>query len=402
MSWPLIRLKSPFAVLRGRRGAVLVFVAVALVPLLGITGLAMDGARAYIARANLSRALDAGALAAARVIRAGQDAAAAEAYAIAAANGVVQGANGTSLSLSFGTTEDGETTVAMSGTIPVPTLFMRVLGYDEVTVASVAEATVPPIDLVLVVDRSGSLADQGAWGPLQQAVRNFIRLFDEDIDQMGMTSFQVRAENTVLLQGAFQGVMTSAISSMNSAGDTNTGEGLRLAFEQFHLPAVRENAAQVVVFFTDGRPTAFRGEIEGQDRVIAVRPPESGLIRGYFNSPDNLPMDELVTPSGCAYVPQCFGWTEFPVRTEAKDRGVQMANEIRAAGITIYSIGLGNPAATEPILVPDMDYLRLLANVEGVSHPGQPKGQAYFAPSPSELEQVFRNVAEDLLVRLSR
>ena len=243
---------------RDRRGAVLVFVTVGAFVLLGLAGLALDGGLAYLTRAKLSRAVDAGSLAAARTLRQGKKNAETEAYAIAAANGVSVG-GATTMSLEFGTNAKLQHTVLMRAHRTIPLLFSRVLGHTEMTIGAVAEATVPPIDMVLVVDRSGSLENQKAWKPLQDAVKDFVKLFDDDLDQLGMTSFQVRANNEVLLSHKFKGPITAGISGMNSAGDTNTGEGLRLAFEQFQQPNVRPGAAKVAVFFTDGRPTAFRG-----------------------------------------------------------------------------------------------------------------------------------------------
>jgi hypothetical protein len=70
------------------------------------------------------------------------------------------------------------------------------------------------------------------------------------------------------------------------------------------------------------------------------------------------------------------------------------------AAVTL--IGLGNPKASDPILQPDLDYLELLANVDGVADDNQPRGRSYFAPSASELQGVFDQVARDLLVRLTQ
>lgn len=387
---------------RGERGAVAVIVALAMVPLLGMVGLALDLGRAYVVRANLSRAMDAAVLGSARVLRQGRDAAEQEAFAIAAANGVVQGRDGVDLALSIGTNAEGHSTVSMQGNVVVPTYFMRVLGYNSLPVASVAEAVVPPIDLVLVVDRSGSLEAQGAWEPLRDAATRFVRFFDNRIDQMGLVSFQVRANIEAPLDFQFTGPLTSAMATMNSAGDTNTGEGLRLALEQFQLPNVRDHAAKVVVFFTDGRPTAFRSTIGGSDRVLAVRTYQAGDIRGYFNDPDGIAMDALAPPSGCNGAVMCFEWNETSARDRARQDGLDVANQIRSQGVSIFTIGLGNPTAGDPLQTPDLAYLEELANVNGRANPDQPRGQSYFAPSPAELEAVFRNVAQDLLVRLSR
>ena len=48
-----------------------------------------------------------------------------------------------------------------------------------------------------------------------------------------------------------------------------------------------------------------------------------------------------------------------------------------------------------------MGYLRELANEDGVANGDQPKGRAYFAPTAAELDDVFKAVAQDILVRLS-
>ena len=391
-----------FSLLRGRRGAVLVFVTIGTFILLGISGLALDGGLAYLTRAKLARAVDAGSLAAARTLRKGQRNAEIEAYAVAAANGVTI-AGATTMSLEFGTNAKLQHTVLMRARRTIPLLFSRVIGHREMTIGAVAEATVPPIDMVLVVDRSGSLEAQKAWVPLQNAVKDFVALFDDDLDQLGLTSFQVRASDEVLLSHKFKGPITGSVSGMNANGDTNTGEGLRLASEQLKLPNVRPGAAKVVVFFTDGRPTAFRGNLGGADRVIAVNTIDDNKLRGYFDDPMSIPMNKSPVPNGCAGTASCFGtWTEESVRDQARKNGVAAAEAIRASGAFVYTIALGNPGAADPMLQPDLGYLEGLANVDHKTHPSQPAGRSYFAPSADQLDNVFKELAKDLLVRLSR
>jgi Mg-chelatase subunit ChlD len=391
-----------FRFLGNRRGAVLVFVTVGALAMLGMAGLALDGGLAYLTRAKLSRAVDAGSLAAARTLRQGQKAAETEAFAVAAANGVILG-GATTVTIQFGTNAKLQQTVLMRARRTIPMLFARAVGKKEMTIGAVAEATVPPIDMILVVDRSGSLETQKAWVPLQNAVKDFVKLFDDDIDQLGMVSFQVRANDEVLLTHKFKGPITSGVSGMNANGDTNTGEGLRLASEQLKLPNVRPGAAKVVVFFTDGRPTAFRGELGGADRVIAVNTIDDNKVRGYFDNPPSIPMDKSPKPNGCAGVATCFGtWTEASVRDQARKNGVASADAIRATGAFVYTIALGNKGAADPLLQPDLPYLEGLANVNKKTNPTQPAGQSYFAPTADDLGKVFQQLAKDLLVRLSR
>jgi len=386
---------------RNERGAVIALVAVSLVVLLGIAGLALDAGRGYLTRAQLARAVDAGVLGGARTLRQGNAAATRRAQEMAALNGA-SAATLASFSMTFSQTPEGEQAVSLTAERRVPTMLMRVLGVDSMTVRASAEARVPPVDLVLVLDQSGSLGDMGAWDDLQDAALEFTQNFDESLDQLGMTSFQLRGTERVFLQHDFLGPVQTQIMGMHSAGDTNPGEGLRLALEQLTGPSVRERSAKVVVFFTDGRPTAFRGDINGQDRMMAVSRVQTGSVRGYFDDPDNLPTDASASPDGCGGSSSCFGWNENAVRQKAGDEGLAMADAIRSQGIYVYSIGLGNPAASNPLEQPDLDYLAAVANVDGQTNPNQPRGKAYFAPSSMELRAVFEQLAEDLLVRLSR
>ena len=73
-----------------------------------------------------------------------------------------------------------------------------------------------------------------------------------------------------------------------------------------------------------------------------------------------------------------------------------------AVGEDVYTIGLGNPLAASELARPDMAYLASLANEHGKVNSEQPSGKTYFAPSAEDLASVFRQVAADLIIRLSR
>jgi Flp pilus assembly protein TadG len=385
----------------GERGAVLVFTAITMVALLAFLGLALDTARGYVTRARLSRAVDAAALGGARALRQGQNVATARAQALAAANGV-SASGGASLSISFGVNAEQENTVHVSASQTVPTLFMRILDHNSMTVGSQALAAVPPLDIAFVLDQSGSLATEGVCDDMQDAARNFVDRFSDEIDQMGLVSFQVMAANHFMLNKPFRSSVKSKIGQISCVGDTNSREGLRFGYNQLKLPNVRPRAAKVLVFFTDGRPTAFRGTVSGQDRLVAVYTTISNRVRGYFNTPDSWPINQVANPpSGCKDVTSCFGMNENAVRTRARTDALAMAQTARQDGFVIYSIGLGNPNNPNPILVPDMDFLRQIANESGVVSGSQPQGKAYFAPTGAQLDGVFQEVADQILVRLA-
>lgn len=383
--------------IRNDRGAVLALVAVSMVVLLGIGGLALDSARGYLTKARLARAVDAAVLAGARSLRLGEDVARQRALDIA----VLNGANGDDLDVIFGVNAEGEQTVRVDAHLVMPTRLMRVLGVETMDVNSAAIAAVPPVDLVLVLDQSGSLKTADAFDDLQDAAKLFVDYFDDGFDQLGLVSFNLRANERFSMAGAFSATIKNEIDQMTAFSYTNVGEGLRLAQEQITGPAVRQRSAKVVVFFTDGRPTAFRGDLNGQDRILAI--PQTGSnIAGYWDNPDQLPSNSSTSNDGCSGWSSCFGWTEPVARAHARQLGLDRASEMRNAGIFVYSIGLGNPLLSDPLWQPDMDYLRQIANEDGISDASQPRGKSYFAPSANELRSVFEQVANDLLVRLAQ
>lgn len=391
-----------------RRGAVLVLVAAGMFFMIGMAGLALDSGRGYLARLQLTRAVDSAALTGARTLRAGQSAALAQARAAAYANGLVEGVEGASLDMSISTDPSGESTFEVSAGRTVPTTLMRLLGIDHVDVAATAVASVPPVDLILVIDQSTSLGMVGAWGDLQRAAKQFVAYFSDDIDQVGLVSFNTRAADRFQISKNFTVNVQRSIDGMSSAGWTNYGEGLRLAYNQITSSDVRDRSAKVVVFFTDGRPTAFRGTVGGRDRILATAvesPPRH--IGSYYDNPDAVPMDYTVW-GPCRNVTFCPQWTEQgPPQAEASDAinhdvGRQYADMIRGEGVLLYTIGLGNTDHVDPAVQPNPDFLRELANVDGNTNARQPAGKFYFAPTAAELQAVFNQVAQDLLVRLAK
>jgi hypothetical protein len=375
-----------------------------MIVLLGISGLALDSGRGYLRQLHLARAVDAAALTAARNLRSGQAVAEQQGRTAAEANGLVDGQAGASLNISFASNEFGERTVSVSTRQPLPTVLMRILGHDEMDVAAAAVAAVPPVDLVLVLDQSRSLYIAGAWDDLQDAAKSFIDYFDDDMDQLGLVSFHTIAADRHYIDHGFTGSIRSSINAMDSRGYTNTGEGLHKALEQITGPAVRERSVKVVVFFTDGRPTGFR-TVTGIDRIETIRQTDPiNRFNGFFNGPESLDIDVLdhnTTPDGCSGVLTCDGVDALTAYEFGRTRGLEVANEIREEDVFLYTIGLGNPFG-DPAFLPDQDYLRQLANEDGISDPSQPSGRMYFAPSAAELEEVFRRVAQDILVRLAQ
>ena len=155
---------------------------------------------------------------------------------------------------------------------------------------------------------------------------------------------------------------------------------------------------------------------DGQDRIMAVYNLPDGsddglgalgapIMRGRFDNPDALSMDVTAETNLCVDAPPsepCLGWTESTIRERARTKAEEMAGLLRSQGNVIFVVGLGNPNANHPLKTPDMAHLARLANEGGRVDANQPRGRAYFAESGAKLEQVFRQLAQDLTVRLAR
>ena len=167
---------------QSERGFVVILVSVMLVGILLVSGLAIDTGRAYLVKMQLSKAVDAAALGAARMLNSGNPSA--EAKAIFKANfrsdyiGVTTADPTTSGSFYSLTTDtaSGVSRVLIRASVVMPTRLMSLGNIREVTVTSVGEATRRMVDVCLVLDVSSSIGSK--WGAVRDAARAFIQAFD--------------------------------------------------------------------------------------------------------------------------------------------------------------------------------------------------------------------------------
>lgn len=158
-----------------RRGAIAVLFALMLVPLLGFVGLAVDGVLLYSVQSKLQDALDAAALAGARVLRdPGRDARISDYFN---ANYPEDYLRTTELNLNIEDGDAGNGRLVLSAEATIPTTFSRVFGFDEVTVSARTGVLREPrgMELALVVDTTGSMGNlvgEGDGRTRMQAVQD--------------------------------------------------------------------------------------------------------------------------------------------------------------------------------------------------------------------------------------
>jgi hypothetical protein len=90
------------------------------------------------------------------------------------------------------------------------------------------------------------------------------------------------------------------------------------------------------------------------------------------------------------------------IRKLAATQAEEWARRARQAGYTIYTVGLGDPSATNELEKPDLDFLRRVANQRGVVSATEPQGEMWFAESAAALDATFAKLADRILTRLTQ
>jgi von Willebrand factor type A domain/Putative Flp pilus-assembly TadE/G-like len=250
---------------RDPRGFALAYLAGMMFVLLALAGLAIDLGRGYQVRVHLSKAVDGAALAAARAIGNGQVGAQAEANKIFNAN-FPNGFLGVSSvqnppTMGFSVASDGSNIIDVSSTAVLPTTFMRIAGFKDMTVRSSGQASRRLVDMALVIDKSGSIGSD--WPRVQSAATQFVSYFDQSQDRMALIMY---SSNTVVFdpisitRGFNRSSLNSHIAAGTSAGYTVTSEGLYRGWDELRrVPSASQSGLRIIVLFTDGSPNSWSG-----------------------------------------------------------------------------------------------------------------------------------------------
>lgn len=252
-----------------RRGAVLLLVTLAMVFVLPIIGLAVDVTLLYMIKTRLSAAVDGGALAAARSLSRGVDLAS---QTTAASNTAVAyfRANFPQGYLMTPDTSPNPTvlvdasvmnlrTVTIDATVQAPMYFLRLLGFTEAPVRAYGQASRRDVNIVLVLDRSGSLQTSGYCDDLIDAATKFSNKFAEGRDNLGLVTFARSSTINFPLANNFKSASPSVsgiIGNIDCDSYTAGPAGLSMGYQE--LTRVNEpGALNVIVFFTDGIPNTL-------------------------------------------------------------------------------------------------------------------------------------------------
>jgi Flp pilus assembly protein TadG len=236
--------------------------------ILPITGLGIDVAIQYWIKARLSSAVDSAALAAGRSLSVGSTLATqiANAQAVGrqyfAANfpagtlgtTVINGqqvSNSVSISV---TTVNNYITVAATAQVNSPLYFLKILHLASGTITATSQSTRRNANIVLVLDRSGSMNTNGSCSALMGAVNVFTSQFIDGRDELGMITFSTTSNVDFQPSLTFQSSSPSldaTINTMVCEGATSTAQALTQAYKLIQTTNAT-SALNVILFFTDG------------------------------------------------------------------------------------------------------------------------------------------------------
>ncbi len=255
-------------IFHNQSGAVLVIFALLLIVLVGFMGLGMEVGRWYLVRSELSKGVDAAAMAGAKNIsnpyiqmdtfvqEMGK-----ENFPPGYLDTPGQGAG----SVLFSSQLLDSKNVQVTGTVSINAILARLFGIDQVAAQSAGVAQKNEVEIMMVLDRSGSMAGN-PLRDLKTAATSFLDFFQEtqDKDKMGLISFATGVTVDQQLGTNFVTAMTTKINAMTATGATNAedaidqSDGPKGFTDQTGIPGDKR-VQQYLIFFTDGYPTAFRG-----------------------------------------------------------------------------------------------------------------------------------------------
>lgn len=344
---------------RGERGQVLAVVALALAALLGVAAFSIDVGYAYYAQRQLQSAADASALAGAQDL---PNAAAAIATATTYAS------DNTPSNLTFNFTYQAKCTataviatgcdaavnpnaLVVSGTVTTNTWFAKIFGINHFDASAHANACSPcastPVDIVLAVDRTGSMCTPTGLGGTctdlnnaKDGIRTLLGLMNPPAAQIGMLDFPP-------VQTTATDPCTAPYNSLGGNGydgyDSPTRGYVTDTINANYKTGTALNTSSGLYLHTVDGPNTSCIEAGGNTSYSeALRQAKAELaLHGRANVPDYI----VFLTDGEANIGSVYSQNDanFPYNGSDDQQpchtAINLANTYKAQGVTIYSIG---------------------------------------------------------------
>ena len=285
-----------------QRGFALIYIALIMTLLLLFAGLAVDSGRAYMVKAQLTKAVDGAALGAARMLNSANPRnQAVQLFNANFPSGYfnTNGGDPTAAANFFTLTTDeanAVNVVTVTATTNMPTTFMSLGNITDVPVKATAEATRRMVDLCLVLDTSGSLGFR--WPAVRDAARAFVNAFDENNDRFCLVRYSSGAPVLQQMTAGREFDKTAAMNAIPQAlpgGFTAMAEGLHHGWDELRtVPSGQQSSLRIIVLFTDG----------AANNVPGIYDTSPGSAKGLATSdfPDNAPDPDNMTRNNPSFM----------------------------------------------------------------------------------------------------
>jgi Flp pilus assembly protein TadG len=255
------------------RGFAIYMTTLLLLMIIPMMGLAIDTTLLYVVKTRLQGAVDGAALAGAKALATGttdseeQTAAttAATTYVklnypstfFFSADVVIAPSTSSSPGVVINTSVAHQRTVSVTASVAEPTIFMQWFNFIPTTVVATASTVRKDVNVMFVMDRSGSLEQSGSCAPLLADAQAFVGRFSSGHDNVGLVTF---ASSTILnfapnttFDTASPNVST-ILGGLSCAGSTSTAYALWTGYQQL-IALNQPTSLNVMLLFTDGNPT---------------------------------------------------------------------------------------------------------------------------------------------------
>jgi Flp pilus assembly protein TadG len=163
--------------LKDHRGGVAPLLALAIIPLVGTVGAAVDYSRANAVRTAMQNALDSTALMLSRDAQ-NLDGAQLATKATAYFNAMFDRpeAGNVQVTPSFSSPQQGSFTLKLTGSATINTIFWRLMGQPQIDITASGEVLwgIKKLNLALALDNTGSMASSGKMTALKEAAHNLL------------------------------------------------------------------------------------------------------------------------------------------------------------------------------------------------------------------------------------
>ncbi len=355
------------------KGIVLYWVAAMLILFLLFAGLAIDLGRGYVLQAHLSKAVDAAALAAARALASGNPQTEAKRIFLANFPASFMGAtvttdlNSSTFFQSQYITSTGLNIITVNAQAVLPTTFMQVGGFNQLTVNSTGEATRRLVDLSLVLDTSSSLG--AGWANIRDAARSFVTSFSNQ-DRIALILYSDAGRVIDQMPSARTcdpPTVASHIPDTNPGGSTAMDQGLYRGWDELRtVPAGQQSGLRVIVLFTDGCTNSVPGRYDyNTNASLGLRTydfPKRANDNGQtWDNPQIVGLFDTSTGTRVANYGITVGyWSDPTVITAPDNKAANMPNPLVSYHGVPRSSGLPN---NFPLYDATMPYQRLLRNL---------------------------------------